>query len=165
MIHHSNNENNTTMEKNIIDELFSDILNEFKNSSGNFTFTLNDSLRKICNAPDNSCGVYIYTMEQEHKEVPIYIGCSGEIINGEPHPRYGGLKRRIYGKQEGIQRDIFYKEVMKKRGIGQLKVYWYDTGNKDPEFIEYQLILKFILHYHELPAYNKKLEKKSIYIP
>lgn len=45
--------------------------------------------------------------------------------------------------------------------VPEVKVYWFDTGNDDPQEVEYQAILKYILTYRDFPRYNYKLEKKQ----
>lgn len=42
-----------------------------------------------------------------------------------------------------------------------MKIYWYDTGNEDPEYIEYQCILKYISLKGKFPEFNNKLERKE----
>ena len=164
----------TNMKKrNIIEKLFGGILNEFT-IHDDFTFTIDNlhrvkelnnkrlkkkCLDKECNAPDkDSCGVYIFTMKQDGKEIPIYIGCSGKIQEGKLTPRKGGMRARICnGKQKKQKRIDFYIDIMNTKGINQLKVYWFETGKRDPEYIEYRLILQHISRCHELPEYNNKL--------
>lgn len=162
--------------KNIIKKIFGKILDEFEvpGNSGEFVFSLNDSLIKVCNIPDGkSCGVYIFTMGQGDKEVPVYIGCSGLVKEGELQPRktgVGGMKDRICNgnqisktkSKKSKRRAPFFKDEMKKKGINQLKVYWFITNNlKCPEYIEYRLILQHISRYHELPEYNNKLVRRE----
>ncbi len=50
---------------------------------------------------------------------------------------------------------------MKDKEIEGLKVYWFDTGDDDPEYIEYCCILRYIAMKGELPKFNNKLERKS----
>lgn len=90
------------------------------------------------------------------------IGCSGKIENGMPVCRQkGGLRRRICGKQGNVSRDTFYKKVMEKKGVSEIKIYWFDTETDDPEFIEYDLILNYIIREKEFPEFNNKLERKE----
>lgn len=145
----------------MIIEIFDDILKNYKGDS--FVFCKDDdSLKDKCNAPgDKSCGVYIYTAIIDGREDIIYIGCSGHIENGILVGRKGGLKRRIYGKQDGVPRDKFYKDVMCHHNVPELKVYWYHIEEGDPEFVEYQLILRYLVTFQRFPKYNNKLEKKE----
>lgn len=150
---------------NIIKKLFGKILDEFKvpGKFGKFVFTINDSLKDVCNIPDGeSCGVYIFTMGQGDEEVPVYIGCSGLVKEGKLQPRKKGMKDRICNgyqiSSKKKRREPFFKDEMKKKSINQLKVYWFITNNLEcPEYIEYRLILQHISRYHELPEYNNKL--------
>lgn len=114
--------------------------------NGYLIFRKSDNLRKICKAiPEDLCGVYIYTIKENGKKRIIYIGCSGKIENGMPVCRQkGGLRRRICGKQGNVSRDTFYKKVMEKKGVSEIKIYWFDTETDDQEFIEYDLILNYI---------------------
>lgn len=132
--------------------------------NGCLIFGKNDNLRKICKEiPDGLCGVYLYTVKENNKQRVIYIGCSGRIENGSLVCRQkGGLRRRIYGKQDNMPRDKFYKNVMEKKGVSELKIYWFDTETDDPECIEYDLILKHIIREKELPEFNNKLERKKL---
>lgn len=131
--------------------------------NGYLIFRKSDNLRKICKAiPEDLCGVYIYTIKENGKKRIIYIGCSGKIENGMPVCRQkGGLRRRICGKQGNVSRDTFYKKVMEKKGVSEIKIYWFDTEKEDPEFIEYDLILNYIIREKEFPEFNNKLERKE----
>ena len=128
-----------------IDKDFKEILGRIENK-GCLEFTLDSKLRELSRQiPDNICGVYMFVEEMENEDNILYIGCSGHIENGKPVSRKKhGLRGRVYGKQEKTPRDKYYKEVMKDKDISGLKIYWYDTGNEDPEYIEYQCILKYI---------------------
>lgn len=158
----------TNMKRNnIIEKLFGGILEEFKvpGKFGEFVFTVNDSLKDVCNIPEGkSCGVYIFTMTQNGKEIPVYIGSS--TSRNTKGKNKEGLRGRICtGYQINklkITREPFFKDEMKKKGINQLKVYWFIFNNLEyPEYIEYRLILKHISHYHELPEYNNELKRKE----
>ena len=135
-----------------------DFLNEYK--KGNFEFDRTNSLRKVCNAPTECCGVYIvYACYENGKEEIVYIGSSGHMIEGKVLPRIGGLYRRIVGKQDGVLRGKLWPERMQNLSASKIKVYWYDTGKKDnPLFVEYCLILKFIIEYKRLPLWNNELK-------
>ena len=48
------------------------------------------------------------------------------IENGMPVCRQkGGLRRRICGKQGNVSRDTFYKKVMEKKGVSEIKIWSY----------------------------------------
>lgn len=145
-----------------IDKDYKDILGKIE-SKGCLEFTLNSKLRELSRQiPDNICGVYMFVEEKENEDNILYIGCSGHIEDGKPVSRKKhGLRGRIYGKQEKTPRDRFYKGVMEEKGITALKVYWFDTGDGDPEYMEYRCILKYIAMKGELPEFNNKLERKE----
>lgn len=145
--------------------LFNNILGKYTDK-GSFIFRKTDNLRKLCkvNVPKDICGIYIYTMVYEGKETILYIGCSGHILNGELKIRTkGGLRARIHGKQNknNRSRDKFYKDVMNRFMVPEVRIFWYNTGYDDPEYIEYQLILKYIIKYKEFPIYNNELKRKD----
>lgn len=50
---------------------------------------------------------------------------------------------------------------MEKEGVSEIKIYWFDTETDDPEFIEYDLILNYIIREKEFPEFNNKLERKE----
>lgn len=50
---------------------------------------------------------------------------------------------------------------MEKKGVSEIKIYWFDTETDDPEFIEYDLILNYIIREKEFPEFNNKLERKE----
>lgn len=50
---------------------------------------------------------------------------------------------------------------MEKKGVSELKIYWFDTETDDLEFIEYDLILNYIIREKEFPEFNNKLERKE----
>lgn len=140
--------------------IFDDIL--WKYDGGFFMFHKTDNLIQVCNAPDGeTCGVYIFTAMIDGEIDVIYIGCSGHIEGGKPIARVGGLKRRIYGKQNGVAREKYYNDVMDELKVSELKVYWFLTKDDDPEYVEYKLILRYITTRHKLPMYNNKLERKN----
>lgn len=145
-----------------IDKDYKDILGKIE-SKGCLNFTLDSKLRELSmQIPDNICGVYMFVEEKENEDNVLYIGCSGHIEKGKPVSRKKhGLRGRIYGKQEKTPRDRFYKEVMKDKDIAGLKVYWFDTGDDDPEYIEYRCILKYISLKGKFPEFNNKLERKE----
>lgn len=149
-----------------------DILKELKEKYKHndcIKFKNTDNLRELCQAiPDGLCGIYFYTIQEEGKERILYIGCSGHIEDGKPVCRKKhGLRGRIYGKQkefgngEYTKRDKFYKKVMADKGVPELKIYWFNTKNDDPEYVEYKEILKYIARYGEFPEFNNKLERKK----
>ena len=49
---------------------------------------------------------------------------------------------------------------MNNLGVSAIKVYWFNTEIEDPEYIEYRMILKYIVKNGEFPMFNNKLERK-----
>ena len=145
-----------------IDKDYEDILGKIE-IKGCLDFTLDSKLRELSKQiPDNICGVYMFVEKKGDEDNILYIGCSGHIEDGKPVSRKKqGLRGRVEGKQEKTPRDQFYKKVMKDKEIEGLKVYWFDTGDDDPEYIEYCCILRYIAMKGELPKFNNKLERKA----
>lgn len=144
-----------------IDKDYEDILGQIE-IKGCLDFTLDSKLRELSKQiPENICGVYMFVEKKGDEDNILYIGCSGHIEDGKPVSRKKhGLRGRVYGKQGKTPRDQFYKKVMKDKEIEGLKVYWFDTGDGDPEYIEYCCILRYIAKKGVFPEFNNKLERK-----
>lgn len=144
-------------------EGYDDILGKYKRK-GIINFQRTSNLRQMTkDIPEDICGVYMFVEEEDEKNDILYIGCSGHIENNRPvSKKKHGLRGRIYGKQEKIPRNKFYKQVMDEKGISSLKVYWFDTENDDPKQIEYLSILRYITINGRFPEFNNKLERKAI---
>lgn len=140
---------------------YEDILGKYE-KRGIINFERTSQLRQLAKEiPEGICGVYMFVAEEEGSCDILYIGCSGHMESGKPVSRKRhGLRGRIYGKQEKIPRDEFYKQVMDKKGISSLKIHWFNTEQDDPEYVEYQAILRYITIHGKFPEFNNKLERK-----
>lgn len=139
-------------------------LNKYK-STNHFLFTIQDSLKNVCNAPTDKGGVYIvYDISNGNNEL-IYIGSSGQRNeDGSLKVRkgkLGGMKDRIVnGHQFGkVSRKKSWKKQMQLEKIETLDVHWwvtYDNSNKDfPTDIETILRSKYKNTYNRLPKWNR----------
>ena len=130
---------------------------------GTIDFKRTSQLRQLAREiPEGICGVYMFVAEEKGCSDILYIGCSGHMESGNPVSRKGhGLRGRIYGKQEKVARDKFYKQVMDEKGLSSLKIHWFDTEQDDPEYIEYLTILRYITINGRFPEFNNRLERKE----
>lgn len=140
-----------------------------KYEGGSFYFTLGDDLRIQCKenvSVDVCCGVYIVYGYDGEKEEVVYIGSSGHVDeDNKLIPRKGGLRRRIYGRQnsksgEPLFRNILWPQLM-GNSINKLKIVWYNTEGDNPLLVEYCLILQFLIQYHKFPLWNNELKISS----
>ena len=79
-----------------------------------FSFSKDDVLGKVCNAPKDKSGIYIvFAIINETPEL-VYIGSSGKMRkNGSIKHRNGGLFNRIVeGKQFGKKRKLSWKNKL-----------------------------------------------------
>lgn len=135
-------------------------LKKFKVSKS-FTFTIEDSLETICNAPENGSGIFIvYAVEGEEKEL-IMVGSTGTIQNdGTLKVKSGGLYDKIVNGHQFAKtgRKYSWPAQMKKENIASLEVHWYDTFNDKnkaiPTFIEGQVLQNFLDENGRLPRWN-----------
>lgn len=140
-----------------------DELKKYKNND-HFTFTQEDQLEDVCNAPKNESGVYIvYNLLKNERNELIYVGSSGKVQNnGNIHHRNGGLFNRIVnGHQFGkIPRKKSWLQKMVSENIEALEVCWYETFNNEtrdiPAYVEAILIQRFFKANDQLPRWNKE---------
>jgi len=126
---------------------------------GHFVFRRTDSLKDVCNAPDNKSGVYVVWTTFREQRVIVYIGRSGRMENGVIVHRkagLGGMKDRLVnGHQFGkVPRKHSWPEVMEYFGLNELEVYWYDTENDDPVQVEHEILAAVKEEYGQLPPWN-----------
>ena len=100
------------------------------NIKGEFTFKPHESLIVKCNAPTNYSGIYLIY----DKEKIIYIGSSGQKLNGELKNRkcrLGGMKDRIingfHPKFGKIKRKKIFPMIMMELNIDEITFKWYVT--------------------------------------
>lgn len=148
--------------------MFEDILGKYK-LKNNFTFETFEtfeSLESKCNAPTDKSGIYLIFKMNYLCETLLYIGSSGQKVNGQLKTRksgLGGMKDRIvngyHPKFGKVKRKNSFPQQMKKENIAKLKIYWwvtYDSNNSDfPTDIEDKLIQKYINQYSKKPAWHK----------
>jgi len=128
---------------------------------GNFTFTQDDSLEQVCNAPESGAGIFVvYAVEGDAKEL-IMVASTGTVQNnGTLKSKNGGLKDKIV---EGHQfaktgRKYSWPAQMKLENIDRLEVLWYETFNADakaiPTAVEGQVLQNFLDENGRLPRWN-----------
>ncbi len=136
------------------------------NLNGSFTFSLGESLHKVCTAPNDHCGVYLVFEILNTPKKLLYIGSSGHITNdGLIHIRKtggGGLKGRIVNGHQfnKEKRFICWPKKMVEENIEVLEIHWYVTfisGFTDsPSYVEYSLLQHYFNTEKVLPRWNKK---------
>jgi len=135
-------------------------LKDYTNTN-TFTFTPQDSLETVCNAPDAGSGVFlVYSVEAGAKEL-IMVGSTGTVQNdGTLKIKNGGLYDKIV---EGHQfaktgRKYSWPAQMAKENIEALEVVWYETFNDKnkgiPTAVEGQVLQNFLNENGRLPRWN-----------
>ncbi|KAF2513786.1 hypothetical protein [Flavobacterium foetidum] len=135
-------------------------LEKFK-VSGSFTFTVEDSLEQVCNAPEGSAGIFVvYAVEGNEKEL-IMVGSTGTVQNdGTLKTKNGGLYDKIVNGHQFAKtgRKYSWPAQMKLEGIASLEVFWYETFNTDvkaiPTAVEGQVLQNFLDNSEKLPKWN-----------
>ncbi len=126
-----------------------------------FTFTIDDSLEDVCNAPENANGVFlVYAVEGEEKEL-IMVGSTGTIQNdGTLKSKNGGLYDKIVNGHQFAKtgRKYSWPAQMKIEKIDRLEVLWFETFNAKnkviPTFVEGQVLQLFLDENAKLPRWN-----------
>jgi len=135
-------------------------LHNFK-KKGEFTFQENDSLREVCNIPNenNYSGIYLF-FNSKNNEL-IYIGISGrEAKDGSIIHRKDGLRGRfLKGKQFGDFRPKTLSIQMQKENIQSLRIEWFVTcgflETVIPRHLEKELLERHLFEKRRLPSWNK----------
>lgn len=135
-------------------------LKKFK-LNNSFTFTANDNLEVVCNAPESGSGIFlVYDVTLEEKEL-IMVGSTGTIQNdGTLKSKNGGLFDKIVNGHQFAKtgRKYSWPTQMKLENRDRLEVYWYDTFNAKtkviPTFIEGQILQNFLADNGKLPNWN-----------
>ncbi|QSW89134.1 MULTISPECIES: hypothetical protein [Flavobacterium] len=135
-------------------------LEKFK-STNSFTFTVNDSLEEVCNAPEGSAGIFVvYAVEGNDKEL-IMVGSTGTVQNdGTLKSKSGGLYDKIVNGHQFAKtgRKYSWPAQMKLENISELEVVWYETFNADakaiPTAVEGQVLQNFLDENAKLPRWN-----------
>ncbi len=126
-----------------------------------FTFTPEDSLEEVCNAPESGNGVFIVSaVNGEDKEL-IMVGSTGTIQNdGTLKSKNGGLYDKIVNGHQFAKtgRKYSWPAQMKLENIERLEVSWFETFNEKnkaiPTFIEGQVLQNFLDENGRLPRWN-----------
>lgn len=126
-----------------------------------FTFTVEDSLEEVCNAPENASGIFlVYAVEGEEKEL-IMVGSTGTIQNdGTLKSKNGGLYDKIVNGHQFAKtgRKYSWPAQMKLENIARLEVVWFETFNAKnkviPTFVEGQVLQLFLDENDKLPKWN-----------
>ena len=133
-------------------------LKKFK-VKGQFTYTTDDSLEEVCNAPEG-CGIFLVYAVAEEKEL-IMVGSTGTVQNdGTLKIKNGGLNDKIVNGHQFAKtgRKYSWPAQMKKEDISTLEVYWYETFNEKnkviPTHIEGQILQNFLEENGRLPRWN-----------
>lgn len=135
-------------------------LEKFK-ASNSFTFTVNDSLEEVCNAPEGSAGIFVvYEIDGDAKEL-IMVGSTGTVQNdGTLKSKNGGLYDKIVNGHQFAKtgRKYSWPAQMKLENISVLEVVWYETFNTDikaiPTSVEGQVLQNFLDENAKLPRWN-----------
>lgn len=113
--------------------MFENVLEKYT-YRGEFTFEPQQDLKEECNAPSDASGIYLVYDITKNIEDLIYIGASGQIVNGQLKHRQsglGGMKDRLVNGHQPILGKISRKKAwpnaMKSQGIKKIRVKWYIT--------------------------------------
>lgn len=128
---------------------------------GNFTFTQNDSLEEVCNAPETGSGVFVvYAVTGDEKEL-VMVASTGTVQNdGTLKIKNGGLYDKIVNGHQFAKtgRKYSWPAQMKLENIDRLEVSWYETFNQDvkliPTTIEGKILQNFLDENSKLPRWN-----------
>ena len=135
-------------------------LKKFK-SNNSFTFSADDNLEEVCNAPDTGNGIFIvYAITGGDKEL-IMVGSTGTVQNdGTLKSKNGGLYDKIVNGHQFAKtgRKYSWPAQMKLENTEQLEVVWYETYNQKnkviPTFAEAQVLQNFLDENARLPRWN-----------
>jgi hypothetical protein len=134
-------------------------LKKIKNTN-NFSFTINDSLEEVCNAPETSGIFLVYDAKEAAKEL-IMVASTGTIQNdGTLKSKNGGLYDKIVNGHQFAKtgRKYSWPAQMKLENIDRLEVYWYESFNDKikliPTTLEGQILQNFLDENGKLPRWN-----------
>jgi len=143
-----------------------DLLSKYKKND-HFFFKPTDSLQQVCNAPDDSDGVYLVYELKDGRINLVYIGSSGKKI-----PDFD-IAEGLIGIQTAIlldgpwgktPRSQAWPVKMLSEGIDALDIYWWVTYKgrlkDDPEVIQRSLIRMHRAMFGESPKWNQRAAKK-----
>ncbi len=126
----------------------------------NFSFTKNDSLEEVCNAPETSGVFLVYDVKSGEKEL-IMVGSTGTIQNdGTLKSKNGGLYDKLVNGHQFAKtgRKYSWPAQMKLEEIEKLEIYWYESFNDKikliPTTLEGQILQNFLDENGKLPRWN-----------
>ena len=130
-------------------------------TSNSFTFTPEDSLEVVCNAPESGSGVFlVYSVDGDNKEL-IMVGSTGTVQNdGTLKIKNGGLYDKIVNGHQFAKtgRKYSWPAQMQKENIYKLEVVWYETFNDKnkgiPTSVEGLVLQNFLNENGRLPRWN-----------
>lgn len=129
-------------------------------TTNSFSFTINDSLEEVCNAPETSGIFLVYEVKNEEKEL-IMVGSTGTIQNdGTLKSKNGGLYDKIVNGHQFAKtgRKYSWPAQMKLEEINRLEVFWYESYNDKikliPTTLEGQILQNFLDENGKLPRWN-----------
>jgi hypothetical protein len=139
------------------------LIEEYKESNQSGIFELkkdeiiNDIIRK--NEVPNSYGIYIiYSIKNLSKNI-IYIGKSGTMINDGTF-KSQGIAKRLTRIQNGLQRRIYFQNVIEKYQFEKLEFLWITTFDKMykeiPSLSEAKMIQAYFSEFKKLPLLSKE---------
>ena len=128
--------------------------------NGQFNVSIGQKIKEAAKENDvpNDYGIYLIYEGFDCNEELIYIGRSG-TIQSDGTMGSQGIRKRLGMKQDGMYRNDFFKEEMKKRQKG-ISVAWFVTfniaGQKTlPALAESEAMQEFYELEGRLPELNK----------
>ena len=129
-------------------------------TTNSFTYTSNDSLETICNAPETSGVFLVYEVKNQEKEL-LMVGSTGTIQNdGTVKSKNGGLFDKIVNGHQFAKtgRKYTWPTQMKLEEIELLEVHWFESFNSKnkviPTSLEGQILQNFLDENGKLPRWN-----------
>ena len=128
-----------------------EILSKYR--TDHFIFRKCDLLEEVCNAPKDSCGIFlVYELNGDDTKL-VYIGSSINplFLHKKPGlfekivnlPHYNGMPGKVF----------FYMNLLEKNADG-LNFRWYETTDDEPEKIANLLVSKYAEIHGHLPEWN-----------
>ncbi|MFC0876339.1 hypothetical protein ACE01N_07075 [Saccharicrinis sp. FJH2] len=120
--------------------------------SDQFIFRPCDLLEEVCNAPKESCGIFLIYELNEGNSRLVYVGSSGtSFASCKP-----GLFEKIVhaADYDGVPGKIFFYMNLIKSNAEGLNFYWYETTEDEPEKIAGLLFKKYSDVHGNLPDWN-----------
>ena len=141
------------------------MINELKKKypkNGQFNVSIGQNIKEAANENNvpNDYGIYLIYEGFDCNAELIYIGRSG-TIQSDGTMGNQGIRKRLGMKQDGMYRNEFFKEEMKKRQKG-ISVAWFVTFDKAgqktlPVFAESEAMQEFYDLEGRLPELNKSI--------